>query len=223
MGFDGNNFCALLVLICIWRRLWWRTLCLAWLMGLAGVVMCAVLVKMALKMPLKIRTEAVTSLARPDSPNQLRLALAFLWEYPRPGHTCIIILCSICQLRTAKAGWWGNMAIISMFLAMLTSAQFLLRRVRRSHAPGSAQRCAEFSASACEGVRRSGWKFSILALWWPLFTAGYVGCWNWNSATYSGLFQNRGEATQTSNQTIVEKYDGKKHLFMIPYQGEKRR
>ena len=31
---------------------------------------------------------------------------------------------------------------------------------------------------------------------------------------------NKNEATQTSNKTIVEKYDGKKHL-MIPYQGGK--
>ena len=36
---------------------------------------------------------------------------------------------------------------------------------------------------------------------------------------------NKHEATQTSNQTIVEKYDDKKHLFMIVfmilYQGKK--
>ena len=36
---------------------------------------------------------------------------------------------------------------------------------------------------------------------------------------------NKNEATQTSNQTIVEKYDDKKHLFMIVfmilYQGKK--
>ena len=29
------------------------------------------------------------------------------------------------------------------------------------------------------------------------------------------------EDTQISNQTTVEKYDVKKHLLMIPYQGEK--
>ena len=29
------------------------------------------------------------------------------------------------------------------------------------------------------------------------------------------------EDTQISNQTIVENYDVKKHLLMIPYQGEK--
>lgn len=29
------------------------------------------------------------------------------------------------------------------------------------------------------------------------------------------------EDTQISNQTIVEKYDVKKHLLMIPYQGGK--
>ena len=36
---------------------------------------------------------------------------------------------------------------------------------------------------------------------------------------------NKHEATQTSNQTIVEKYDDKKHFFMIVfmilYQGKK--
>ena len=32
---------------------------------------------------------------------------------------------------------------------------------------------------------------------------------------------NETEATQTSNQTIVEKHDDKKHLLMIPYQGGK--
>ena len=32
---------------------------------------------------------------------------------------------------------------------------------------------------------------------------------------------NKNEATQTSNQTIVEKYDDKKHLLMILYQGGK--
>ena len=31
----------------------------------------------------------------------------------------------------------------------------------------------------------------------------------------------QSEATQTSNQKIVEKHDGKKHLLMMPYQGEK--
>ena len=34
-------------------------------------------------------------------------------------------------------------------------------------------------------------------------------------------FSNKNEATQTSNQTIVEKLDDKKHLLMIPYQGQK--
>ena len=29
------------------------------------------------------------------------------------------------------------------------------------------------------------------------------------------------DATQTSNQTIVEKHDDKKHLLLMPYQGEK--
>ena len=32
---------------------------------------------------------------------------------------------------------------------------------------------------------------------------------------------NENEAAQTSNQTIVEKHDDKKHLLMIPYQGGK--
>ena len=32
---------------------------------------------------------------------------------------------------------------------------------------------------------------------------------------------NENEATQTSSQTIVEKHDDKKHLLMMPYQGEK--
>ena len=32
---------------------------------------------------------------------------------------------------------------------------------------------------------------------------------------------NANEAVQTSNQTIVEKHDDKKHLLMIPYQGGK--
>ena len=32
---------------------------------------------------------------------------------------------------------------------------------------------------------------------------------------------NKNEATQISNQTIVEKHDDKKHLLMIPYQGGK--
>ena len=32
---------------------------------------------------------------------------------------------------------------------------------------------------------------------------------------------NEIEAAQTSNQTIVEKHDDKKHLLMIPYQGGK--
>ena len=32
---------------------------------------------------------------------------------------------------------------------------------------------------------------------------------------------NENEAAQTSNQTIVEKYDDKKYLLMIPYQGGK--
>ena len=32
---------------------------------------------------------------------------------------------------------------------------------------------------------------------------------------------NEDEATQTSNQTIAEKHDDKKHLLMIPYQGGK--
>ena len=32
---------------------------------------------------------------------------------------------------------------------------------------------------------------------------------------------NENEATQTSNQTIVENHDDKKHLLMIPYQEEK--
>ena len=32
---------------------------------------------------------------------------------------------------------------------------------------------------------------------------------------------NENKAAQTSNQTIVEKHDDKKHLLMIPYQGGK--
>ena len=34
-------------------------------------------------------------------------------------------------------------------------------------------------------------------------------------------FSNEIEATQTSNQTIVEENDDKKHVLMIPYQGGK--
>ena len=44
-------------------------------------------------------------------------------------------------------------------------AQFLVHKVRAQFlvpCANSVQRCAEFDASASEGVRHSGWKFSIL-------------------------------------------------------------
>ena len=34
----------------------------------------------------------------------------------------------------------------------------------------------------------------------------------------SNVSKNENEASATNNQTIVEKHDVKKHLFMIPYQ-----
>ena len=37
----------------------------------------------------------------------------------------------------------------------------------------------------------------------------------------SSYVSNKNEVAQTSNQTIVEKHDDKKHLLMIPYQGGK--
>ena len=37
----------------------------------------------------------------------------------------------------------------------------------------------------------------------------------------SNVSKNENEASATNNQTIVEKHDVKKHLFMIPYQGGK--
>ena len=82
----------------------------------------------------------------------------------------------------------------------------------------SAQQCAEFSASAWEGVRRSGWKFSILAASQPESAGPAVErMWVFTAAPQNDPCQPYFGSNSTSNLQHYSEDPEKEHRYHFYY------